>query len=89
MRLFRFGDLVPCYTPPIMLINLGPPEKFDEPEGGFSEIPDWHREILEEQLARYHANGFVGRPWEEFQQELYKWMEEELGIRVEQELTNS
>lgn len=72
-----------------MLIRLELPEEFDEPEGGFIEIPDWHREILEERMARYRANGFEGTPWEEFEQELHKWMEEELGIKVEQELTNS
>jgi hypothetical protein len=35
-------------------------------------IPDLHREILEERLARYRENGFPGTPWEEFEQELEK-----------------
>ena len=38
----------------------------------YAEIPDSHREILEERLAYYREVGFEGTPWEEFQQELDK-----------------
>jgi hypothetical protein len=34
------------------------------------EIPDWHREILDQRIAKYRAEGFIGIPWEEFEQEL-------------------
>jgi len=33
-------------------------------------IPEWHLEIIRERMAKYEANGFEGRPWEEIQQEL-------------------
>ena len=42
------------------------------PNEKYVEIPDWHREILEAQLARYKAHGFEGTTWEEFEQELDK-----------------
>ena len=38
----------------------------------YAEIPDWHREILEERMAYYREVGFEGTPWEEFKQELDK-----------------
>jgi putative addiction module component (TIGR02574 family) len=38
----------------------------------YVEIPEWHRAILEERMARYRKIGFVGTPWEEFKQELDK-----------------
>lgn len=33
-------------------------------------VPEWHREILAERLASYHANPTVGQPWEEFEEGL-------------------
>jgi putative addiction module component (TIGR02574 family) len=33
-------------------------------------IPAWHREILEERLARYRPNLNEGTTWEEFEEEL-------------------
>ena len=33
-------------------------------------VPDWHREIIEELMAKYRTIGFKGRTWEEFEQEL-------------------
>ena len=36
----------------------------------YIEIPDWHREILEERMARYQEVGMEGTPWEEFRKEL-------------------
>ena len=36
----------------------------------YVEIPEGHREILEERLAYYRENGFEGTPWEEFKEEL-------------------
>ena len=59
------------------------PEEVDEPEGGYVQIPDWHRAILDERMAKYRANGFIeGRPWEEFQEEIDKMLEEELSKRL-------
>ena len=40
------------------------------------EIPEWHRELLDERMARYRENGMKGRPWEEFEKELDKFLEE-------------
>lgn len=28
-------------------------------------VPDWHRQVLQERLADYHANPNQGRSWEE------------------------
>lgn len=36
----------------------------------YVEIPEWHREILEEAMARYEEVGVEGRLWAEVQQEL-------------------
>ena len=36
------------------------------------DIPDWHKKILDELLAKYEAEGFHGTPWEEFQRELHE-----------------
>lgn len=41
-----------------------------KPNENYVDIPEWHREFLEELLANYHENGFEGTPWEEFEQEL-------------------
>ena len=38
----------------------------------YAQIPDRHREILEERLAFYRELGFEGTPWDEFEQELDK-----------------
>ena len=38
----------------------------------YVQIPDSHREFLEERLAYYRENGFEGTPWEEFKEELDK-----------------
>jgi len=46
------------------------------PNEKYAEIPDWHREILEEAMARYRALGFEGTPWEEFEKELDKELEQ-------------
>lgn len=40
------------------------------PNETYVEIPEWHREILEEAMARYEEVGMEGRPWAEVQQEL-------------------
>jgi hypothetical protein len=45
-------------------------------EEQYVEIPDWHREIIEERLARYDKFGWKGRPWEEFRKELDDFLEE-------------
>lgn len=36
----------------------------------YVEIPEWHRKILEERIARYRAVGIEGTTWEEFEHEL-------------------
>ena len=65
--------------PPPGFDGLPPEEQLDYIEGllnyvssgkRYADIPDCHREILEERLAYYRENGFVGTPWEEFQEEL-------------------
>jgi len=34
------------------------------------QVPDWHREVLDERLAQYQGNLQEGRPWEEVREEL-------------------
>lgn len=74
----------PLPFPPPGFDQLSRPEQLDyieklldyiRPDEKYVEIPEWHREILEEQLARYKAHGFEGTPWEEFEQELDKEFE--------------
>lgn len=64
------------------MIRFELPEELVEPEGGYVEIPDWHREILDELLAKYRANGFEGTPLEEFEEEIDKMLEEERSKRL-------
>lgn len=45
-------------------------------EDQYVEIPEWHREMLRERLARYEKYGMQGRPWEEFRKELDVFLEE-------------
>jgi len=59
-----------------MFIRLPPAEECEVSEEEFVDIPDWHREILEERMARYRTEGFEGRPWEEFEQELLERLAE-------------
>jgi len=33
-------------------------------------VPDWHREILAERLAAYHASKDQGKDWEDFEKNL-------------------
>ena len=84
MRLFRFGDFSGVLHCAIMLIRIPLPEEVeDEPEGGYVQIPDWHRAILDERMAKYRADGFIeGRPLEEFEQEIDKMLEEGLTKRL-------
>ena len=35
----------------------------------YVDIPEWHKELLLERMARYRTEGFIGRPWEEFEKE--------------------
>lgn len=67
----------PLPFPPPGFDELTREEKLDYIEGllnyvrsgaRYVEIPDGHREILEERLAYYRANGFEGTPWEEFKE---------------------
>ena len=39
-------------------------------------VPEWHRKILKELLAKYEAEGFNGTPWEEFERELDEFEKE-------------
>ena len=36
-------------------------------------VPEWHLKIIRERMARYEANGFEGRTWEEFEPELIEF----------------
>lgn len=47
-----------------------PPEEYDVSTDEQVPMPDWHREILDELMAKYAANGFEGTTWEEFKKEL-------------------
>ena len=38
-------------------------------------VPDWHREILAERLAAYHATRGEGKTWEEFEEDLARELE--------------
>lgn len=71
----------PLPFPPPGFDRLSRDEQLDYIEGllnyaatgaRYVEIPDGHREVLEEQLAYYRENGFEGTPWEEFKEELDK-----------------
>ena len=44
----------------------------------YVEIPEWHRQILEERMARYRAVGVQGQTWDEFEKELKKEFGKEL-----------
>ena len=71
----------PLPFPPPGFDELTPVEQLDYIEGllnyvttgaRYVEIPEGHREVLEERLAYYRENGFPGTPWEEFKEELNK-----------------
>lgn len=55
------------------------PEKFRESlnhssdDECYVDIPEWERQIIRERVARYSAEGFIGRFWEDIEKE---WMEE-------------
>ena len=36
----------------------------------FEEVPDWHKQILNERMEAYKAGKFSPSSWEEFRQEL-------------------
>lgn len=44
----------------------------------YVEIPEWHRQILEERMARYRAVGVQGQTWDEFKNDLQKEFRREL-----------
>jgi hypothetical protein len=50
------------------------------------DIPEWHKQIITERMARYRTEGFIGRPWEEFEKEFMKDFDPELIKELEQEL---
>jgi putative addiction module component (TIGR02574 family) len=41
---------------------VGPPD--------VDEIPEWHKKLLDERMAKYETEGFQGITWEEFKQEI-------------------
>ena len=54
------------------------PEECQEMFGGYTpgqfndaDIPDHHKQILEERIADYCKNGVEMTPWEEFEKELF------------------
>lgn len=51
------------------------------PEDQYVEIPEWHRELLKESLARYREVGMEGTPWDEVKKELDELIEQELKNR--------
>ena len=46
-------------------------------EDQYVEIPDWHREMLDEALARFNEFGIEGTSREEFRKELDELIEQE------------
>jgi putative addiction module component len=48
------------------------PEADERSEEEYVPIPDWHRKIIDERMAKYRTEGFEGTPWEEFEQELFE-----------------
>ena len=52
-------------------------------EDQYVEIPEWHREMLDEALARYNEFGIEGTPWEEVEKELDELIEQELKNRTQ------
>lgn len=42
----------------------------------YVEIPDWHRQLLDESIARYREVGIEGISWEEFEKETDEYLEE-------------
>ena len=50
-------------------------------EDQYVEIPEWHRELLAEAIARYRKVGIEGTPREDFEKELDDFIEEELNTR--------
>ena len=45
------------------------PDESSDDDWSTVDIPEWHKEILKERLAKYRTEGFIGRPWEEFEKE--------------------
>ncbi|MBK9259704.1 MAG: addiction module protein [Polyangiaceae bacterium] len=39
-------------------------------QGDRVEVPTWHREVLDERLAKLQTDSDSGQPWEEFESEL-------------------
>ena len=69
----------PLPFPPPGFDQLSSEEQLDYIEGllnyvrtgaRYAEMPDLHREFLEERLAYYRETGFEGTPWEDFKEEL-------------------
>jgi len=65
--------------PPPGFDELSPEEQVDyvqelwdhiQPSQEQADIPEWHKEILDERMARYRETGFEGRPWEEVNAEI-------------------
>ena len=54
---------------PIPIPDIDDADDFSiEEEDG--DIPDWHKKLLDELLAKYEVEGFHGRPWEDVLREL-------------------
>jgi hypothetical protein len=56
------------------------PEECQELWGSFSsqpwniDIPEWHKELLEERIADCCENGVYMTPWDEFEKELFEML---------------
>jgi hypothetical protein len=72
VRLFRPRIFTLCHTPRI--VTLQQPAPAEESDNVSMEeqiaIPDWHRKILDERIAKYAADGFQGITLDEFEKEL-------------------
>lgn len=54
---------------PISIPDIDDDDDFSVEEDD-GDIPDWHKEILDERMAKYEREGFHGTPLEEFEREL-------------------
>ena len=55
---------------PVSTEHDEPPEDYEVADEEQVPVPEWHLKIIRERMAKYEANGFVGRTWEEFEKEL-------------------
>jgi hypothetical protein len=58
---------------PVQYEDYDLPEDYEILDEAQIPVPEWHLKIIRERLAKYEAEGFVGRTWAEFEPELIKF----------------